>query len=87
MTYTFQNSSGLTAGLDTPNFSHSFCTIYSTDYLTYIDSGSIIFTNVDHNLGLYTGTFSLKLKNENNPNDILEITQGRFDINLATLNK
>ena len=33
-----------------------------------------------------SGTFYCKLKGYNNPNDIIEITEGRFDFNKKTIN-
>jgi hypothetical protein len=36
--------------------------------------------------GIISGTFSCKLKNKNNPNDIIEITDGRFDFNKTNIN-
>ncbi len=86
ITYNFSNSPGVGYSLEAPNYPHTFCLINGIKYLTFLNSGEITYSKVNFNLGLYAGTFSLKLKNENNPNDILEITQGRFDINLATLN-
>lgn len=42
------------------------------------DSGKITFTRNDSKI--ISGTFYGKLKNKDNPNDIIEITEGRFDL-------
>lgn len=42
------------------------------------DSGKITFTRNDSKI--ISGTFHCKLKNKENPNDIIEITEGRFDL-------
>lgn len=53
-------------------------------YNAVANSGSIIITKNDANI--ISGTFSGKLSNISNPNDILEITDGRFDFNKNTIN-
>nr|WP_315201185.1 hypothetical protein [uncultured Flavobacterium sp.] len=35
---------------------------------------------------IISGTFSCTLKNKNNPNDVIEITDGRFDFSKPTIN-
>lgn len=86
-TYTFKISSGLPSGLDSPSYPHAYIVYKGIKYLTYENSSSITFTTASQNSGIYAGTFNLKLKNKDNPNDIVEITEGRFDINLGTLNQ
>ena len=78
-TYTFQVSPAVRSSLETPNFPHFFCSINGNRYISYENSGSITFSKIDYNEGIYAGTFSLKLKNKNNPTDIIKITDGRFD--------
>ena len=80
VTYTFQASPGVGASLETPSYPHVFCSINGNRFISYENSGSITFSKVDYNAGIYAGTFSLKLKNKNNPTDIIEIADGRFDI-------
>ncbi len=53
-------------------------------YLSLKDSGSIIVTRYDS--GILSGTFSFKAVNKDNPEDVIEVTEGRFDINLDTVN-
>ncbi|MGI9526780.1 MAG: hypothetical protein ACR2MS_06705 [Weeksellaceae bacterium] len=48
--------------------------------------GNLDFLKKDENSGIYAGTFNAKLKHEET-GEILNITDGRFDINLNTLNK
>ena len=53
-------------------------------YLSIPNTGGINVTKSDPNI--ISGTFSCKLKNKDNPNDIIEITDGRFDFNKSTIN-
>ena len=78
--YTFKSSPGVGSGLDTPNFPHVFCYINDRKYISYENSGTINFQKIDFNQEVCAGVFSGKLKNENNPTDIIEITEGRFDL-------
>lgn len=52
-------------------------------YLSIANTGTINIKKSDENI--IAGTFSCKLKNENNPNDIIEIKNGRFDFNKNTI--
>ena len=78
-------------GLKNSNLSHPHIYTYFNNinnlYLSYENSGSIEFSRLDITNGIYSGTFNVKLKNKNDANDIIEITNGRFDINLNTVNK
>jgi hypothetical protein len=56
-------------------------------YSSFNNSGNVTFSKIDIKKGIYSGTFSVKLKNKDDENDIIEITEGRFDINLNTVNK
>ena len=56
-------------------------------YLSSSTSGSIVITRFDWINKIISGTFSFSLYNANNPSDIIQVTQGRFDINLVTLNQ
>lgn len=55
-------------------------------YLSYEKSGQIEFSRIDNVNKIYSGAFDLKLKSKTDENDIIEITNGRFDINLNTVN-
>ncbi len=85
--YYFNNSPGVGYGLNSPDYPHAFAVINDIKYLSYENSGLIDFLKTDFDSKIYSGTFSLKLKNENDQDDILEISEGRFDINLITLNQ
>jgi len=78
-------------GLKNSDLSHPHIYTYFNNinnlYLSYENSGSIEFSRLDITNGIYSGTFSVKLKNKDNENDIIEITNGRFDFNLNTVNK
>lgn len=54
-------------------------------YLSYENSGSINISRYDNDI--ISGTFSLKAVNENDSNDVIEITDGRFDIDHNTINR
>lgn len=73
---------------DLPN-PHIYCHINGNNntYLSYENSGFLEFSKLEINNGIYSGTFSVKLKNKDDENDIIEITNGRFDINLNSVNK
>ncbi len=61
-TYTFQTSPAVRASLETPSYPHVFIITHEDRYVSYENSGSITFTKVDYDTGIYSGTFSLKLK-------------------------
>lgn len=79
-TYNFKKSPGIRASLDKPNYPHIFSIINNILYVSYEDSGSITFNKVNYDNGIYAGTFSVKLKNKYDENDIIEIVDGRFDL-------
>ena len=74
-TYDFKLSNGRPADGNEP---HCFAIINDIGYKSYENSGTITFTKIDEVEGIIAGTFSLNIKNDNN--DIIEITDGRFDI-------
>lgn len=55
-------------------------------YYSIEDGGILTITKYDYSKGIISGTFSCKLINNYNESEIGEITQGRFDINIKTLN-
>ena len=92
-TFVIDESNGMT---DIDGFAHNYihCRLFSKvtnsfeTYVSYNNSGSFTITMytpnpVDGNL--ISGTFNCKLKNINNPNDKVEIKEGRFDINSLTI--
>ena len=64
---------------DSDNLIHTY---YSSD-----NSGKITITRFDYYAGIYSGTFFVTLYNKENPTKKAQITEGRFDVNIATLNK
>ena len=55
-------------------------------YYSELNSGTIVFSRFDYYGGIYSGTFKGLLTNQNNSADKVQITNGRFDIKIATLN-
>ena len=53
-------------------------------YLSITDTGTINITKSNNDI--ISGTFSCKLKYKENPNDVIEIKEGRFDFNKNTIN-
>jgi len=54
-------------------------------YSSIENAGIITFLKNDIETSIIAATFSCTVQNEENPNDIIEITDGRFDIHLPTL--
>ena len=59
----------------------------SKTYWSGKSAGKITITRFDYFSGIRSGTFNVVLYNKDNPTDTIEITEGRFDINVATLNR
>ncbi len=57
-------------------------------YWSGTSAGSIKITRSDLGVGIsiYSGTFNCTLYNKDNPSEIIQITEGRFDFNSLTLN-
>lgn len=62
-----------------------FYEIKDKKYLSSDNSGIIKVTKYDY--PIISGIFSASLYNKDNPSEKINITEGRFDINVATLNK
>jgi hypothetical protein len=84
-TYVFDESPGVSYGLNSPNYAHIFCVINNKKYLSFEDSGLIDFTKANFDNKIYAGIFNVKLRNQDNPEEFIEIKDGRFDINLITI--
>lgn len=78
--YDFKLSPGTTSISNAPNFAHIYCFINNRKYISYENSGTINFETVDFIKQVCAGNFYAKLKNENDENDIIEITSGQFDL-------
>jgi hypothetical protein len=57
-------------------------------YWSSQNAGIIKITRSDlaYGIAMFSGTFNCTLYNKDNPNEIIQISDGRFDINLLTLN-
>lgn len=73
--------------IDGLNHTYIHCRVWREDvgnyqnYLSYENSGAISITSFDTISGIISGTFSGKVRNFHAPNDTIQVTQGRFDIN------
>ena len=56
-------------------------------FLSSANSGIITITRFDYINGIYSGIFSCTLYNKDIPSETIQVTNGRFDINIATLNQ
>ncbi len=76
--------------IDANNSINIRCRYYngqSYDYYCSIEgTGSLNIMRFDLENRIVSGTFNFKARNENNSNDIIEITEGRFDIKWDELN-
>lgn len=63
------------------NISYGGITYHSGSYTDYvINSGSITFTHIDLTQQITSGTFSFTAVNKVNPNDVITVSEGRFDM-------
>ena len=60
---------------------------FNKTYYSGTDAGTITVTRFDYANGVYSGIFSSTLYNKDEPTEKIQISDGRFDIKLATLNK
>jgi hypothetical protein len=92
-TFLIDESNGMT---DIDGFAHNYihCRLFSKvtnsfqTYVSFNNSGRFTITSYTPTSGsgnLISGIFNCKLRNINNPNDEVEITEGRFDINSLTI--
>jgi hypothetical protein len=51
------------------------------------NAGTITITRFDYPNGIYSGIFNATLYNKDNISEKIQITDGRFDVNVATLNQ
>ena len=75
--------------VDSTPFSHIFFEIWDSTINNYATYGSIEnqggLNITRHSNGIISGNFKGKFARYNSPNDIIEITDGRFDFNTITL--
>ena len=55
-------------------------------FISSSNSGTIKITRFDYPNGIYSGIFNAILYNKDNPSEKIQVTDGRFDIKIATLN-
>ena len=93
--YTVDLSNGL-RGIDGLNNNYIHCRVFNEStnsyqyYRSFDNCGTINITRYDSpNIiiqnRIFSGNFSCRLKNSSNPNDEIQVTSGRFDINKATI--
>lgn len=76
---------------DAPNNPQIIAHIYDgvnlgKTFLSGANSGTISITRFDYPNGMYSGIFNATLYNKDNPSEKIQVTDGRFDIKIATLN-
>ncbi len=59
----------------------------SKTYYSAPNAGTVTITHFDYENGIYSGVFNATLYNKDNPEDTIQVTDGRFDIGVATLNQ
>jgi hypothetical protein len=94
--YVINQSNGMN-NIDGLDHHYLHCIIYDKltnsyqKYVSFTNSGTFTITRLltnstnGNNGNLLSGTFNCRVRNINNPNDEIEITQGRFDINSLTI--
>jgi len=55
-------------------------------YWSGTNAGIIKITRFDYTNGIRSGIFNVTLYNKDNPSETIQVTDGRFDLNIATLN-
>ena len=88
--YNVQQSNG--EFLNGPNNPHiivreTFDGVSGKTFISSPNSGTIKITRFDYLNGIYSGIFNVTLYNKDNPLETIQVTDGRFDINVATLNQ
>jgi hypothetical protein len=90
-TYSFGLSNGESTSTFEPDYPHCWGTTFNNlgegkKHLSNTNSGTIKITRFDQDNHIISGTFELTVFNRENPTETIEITDGRFDINLNTVN-
>ncbi len=87
------NESNCNRGLDSPININVYCRVYDETvqlfkwYCSIENAGTIIITKYDLENRIVSGTFSCTVQNQDNSDDQIEITDGRFDIRWDTLDQ
>jgi hypothetical protein len=88
--YIINESNGMSS-IDGYNHNYIHCRVFDQNtnsyqfYRSFENSGVLIITKYDFYNRVISGTFSCQVKNSANATDIIEITNGRFDIKWDTL--
>ncbi len=78
-------------GLDANPTVNLVCRLWNSDieaykwYCSIESTGTLIITKYDFENGIISGTFSCQAVNKDDPNEVVEISEGRFDLNLFTI--
>jgi hypothetical protein len=87
------NKSNCQNGLEANNNININCRVYDDTeqiykwYCSIENAGKLTITRYDLNNRIISGTFNCTMQNKENPKDIIEITDGRFDIKWDTLDE
>lgn len=85
------NESNGSNSIDGLNHTYLHCRVFNVStntyqyYHSFENSGVLKVTRYDFSNRIISGTFNCSVVNSTNPNDIIEIKDGRFDINWLTL--
>jgi hypothetical protein len=89
--YIVSESNGL-RGIDGNNNNYIHANFYKNgqynNYLSFYNSGNVVISKKDYspnNYHIFSGTFQVKLVNIHNTQDTLNISLGRFDLELGTV--
>ena len=85
------NASNCQGNVDSPINTNIYCRVYDEEAQVYkwycsIENAGIITINKYEN-GIVSGTFSCTVQNRDNPNEQIEITEGRFDFNRVNISE
>lgn len=73
-------------GVDSNNNINIYCRLYDAStqqykyYCSILNGGTLLISRYDFDNKIVSGTFNCTLQNRNNENEIIEITEGRFDL-------
>ena len=85
------NESNCQGNIDSPINTNIYCRVYDNTaqiykwYCSIENAGTITITKYEN--GIVSGTFSCIVQSQDNSNEQIEITEGRFDFNRATVSE
>jgi hypothetical protein len=89
----FINQGNCDDGIDSPINTNIYCRVYDAAeqvfkwYCSIENAGTLTITRYDLDNRIVSGIFSCTMQNKENPNEQIEITDGRFDIKWNTLDE